>query len=198
MITNKGTQTIHTQRLILRKFAFDDARAMFKNWESDERVTRFLTWRPHASLDVTKQLLEAWCASYDEPNTYNWAMEYEGEPIGGIRVVKLNENSERAELGYCMGYDYWNKGLMTEAAKAVIDFLFSEVGVNRVEISHAVKNPASGRVAQKCGLTYEGTKHEYFKSSSGEFLDISFYGIIKSEWQRLKSGDFAHSAGERK
>lgn len=78
MITNKGTQTIHTQRLILRKFAFDDAQAMFKNWESDERVTRFLTWRPHASIDVTKQLLEAWCAYYDEPNTYNWAMEYEG------------------------------------------------------------------------------------------------------------------------
>ena len=50
------------------------------------------------------------------------------------------------------------KGLMPEAAKAVIDFLFSEVGVNRVGISHAVKNPASGRVAQKCGHTFEGTK----------------------------------------
>ena len=75
---------------------------------------------------------------------------------------------------------------MTEAAKAVIDFLFSEVGVNRVEISHAVKNPASGRVAPKCGLTLEGTRREYFKASNGEFLDISYYGIIRSEWEKIK------------
>ena len=177
MITHKGTQTIHTQRLILRKFAFDDARAMFKNWGNDERVTRFLTWRPHKSIDVTKQFLEAWCASYEEPNTYNWAMEYEGEPIGGISVVKLNENSERAELGYCMGYDYWNKGLMTEAAKAVVDFLFSEVGVNRVEISHAVKNPASGRVAQNAVLPLKEQGVNILKHRTENFL---IYPIMAS------------------
>ena len=85
-------------------------------------------------------------------------MEYEGMPIGNISVVRLSEKSEYAELGYCMGYAYWNKGLMPEAAKAVIDFLFSEVGGNHVGISHAVKNPASGKVAQKCGLTFAGTK----------------------------------------
>ncbi len=85
-----------------------------------------------------------------------------------------------------MGYAYWNKGFMPEAAKAVIDYLFSEIGVNRVGISHAVKNPASGRVAQKYGLTFEGTKREYLKTSTGEFLDISDYGIIRSEWKKLK------------
>lgn len=82
-------------------------------------------------------------------------MEYEGTPIGNISVVRLSEECEYAELGYCMGYAYWNKGFMSEAAKAVIDYLFAEIGVNRVGISHAVKNPASGRVAQKCGLTKE-------------------------------------------
>ncbi len=186
MITHKGTKTIHTERLILRKFTIDDARAMFENWANDERVTRYLTWRPHESPEATKQLLEIWCADYENPNTYNWAMEYDGVPIGNISVVQLNEKNEYANLGYCMGCAYWNKGLMTEAAKVVIDFLFSEVGVNRVEISHAVKNPASGRVAQKCGLTLEGTRREYFKASNGEFLDISYYGIIRSEWEKIK------------
>ena len=186
MITNKGTQTIKTERLILRKFTVDDASAMFDNWASDERVTRYLTWRPHESPEATKQLLELWCASYENLNTYNWVMEYEGTPIGNISVVRLNENSEYVELGYCIGYDYWNKGFMTEAAKAVIDFLFSEIGVNRVGISHAVKNPASGKVAKKCGLTFEGTKREYFKTWTGEFLDISDYGILRSEWSKMR------------
>ena len=67
-----------------------------------------------------------------------------------------------------------------------IDYLFAEIGVNRVGISHAVKNPASGRVAQKCGLTFEGTKREYFKTLTGEFLDISDYGIIRSEWENIR------------
>ena len=186
MITHKGTQTIHTERLILRKFTVEDAQAMFENWANDERVTRFLTWCPHESPEATKQLLELWCAAYENPNTYNWVIEHEGTPIGNICVVRLSERCEYAELGYCMGYAYWNKGFMPEAAKAVIDYLFAEIGVNRVGISHAVKNPASGRVAQKCGLTFEGTKREFFKASTGEFLDISDYGIIRSEWEPIR------------
>ena len=64
-----------------------------------------------------------------------------------------------------------------------MDYLFTEVGVNRVGISHAVKNPGSGKVAQKCGLIYEDTKREYFKTPKGEFLDISVYGILRREWE---------------
>lgn len=184
MITHKGTKTLHTERLTLRQFTVDDAQAMFENWANDERVTRFLTWCPHESPEATKQLVTRWCAAYDQPSTYNWVMVYQGTPIGNIAVGSLNERSEWAELGYCMGFAYWNKGLMTEAAKAVIDFLFAEVGVNRIQISHAVKNPASGRVAQKCGLLFEGTRREYFKTSSGEFLDISHYGIVRRQWEK--------------
>lgn len=187
VITHKGTKTIHTQRLLLRKFTVDDSQAMFENWANDERVTRYLAWCPHESSEATKQLLELWCAAYENKNKYNWVMEYEGTPIGNISVVKLNEKNEWAELGYCMGYAYWNRGFMSEAAKAIIDYLFTEIGVNRVCISHDVMNPASGRVAQKCGLTFEGTKRECFKTSTGEFHDISDYAIIRSEWEKNKS-----------
>lgn len=187
MITHKGTQTIQASRLTLRRFTVDDAQAMFGNWANDERVTRFLTWLLHESPELTKQLLESWCTCYENLNYYNWAMEYNGAPIGNISVVRFSERSERAELGYCMSHSYWSKGLMTEAAKAVIDFLFDEVRVNRVGISHAVKNPASGRVAQKCGLTFEGTKRQYFKTAAGEFLDISDYSILRSEWEKTRN-----------
>lgn len=185
-MTHKGTQTIHTERLVLRKFSAFDANAMFKNWGSDERVSRYLAWQPHKSVKETKKLLRRWHISYKSKKTYNWAMEYKGMPIGSISVCRMSERDEAVELGYCMGYEYWNKGFMTEAAKAVIDFLFAEVGVNRVSIAHAVKNPASGKVAQKCGLTFEGTLREYCKASSGEFHDISYYGITRSEWENLK------------
>lgn len=184
MLTHKGTQTINTQRLVLRRFTMEDVQPMFDTWANDERVTRFLTWTPHGTPELTRQLLEAWISCYSKQNYYNWVMELDGSIIGNISVVRIDEHSEYAELGYCMACDYWNRGLMTEAAKAVIDYLFAEVGVNRVTIEHAVKNPGSGRVAQKCGLAYEGTKRQFFKSISGEFLDIAFYGILRSEWEQ--------------
>ena len=185
MLTHKGTIIIKTERLTLRRFTVEDAEAMFQGWANDPRVTRYLTWEPHISPELTRQLLEDWCASYENANYYNWLIEYDGKAIGNISVVRLSERDECAELGYCMGVDYWNHGIMPEAAKAVIDFLFAEVGVNRVEIRHAVKNPSSGRVAQKCGLTFEGTKREFFKDAMGEFHDISFYGILRREWESM-------------
>ena len=181
-MTHKGTQTITTERLTLRRFTVEDAREMYDNWASDPRVTKFLSWEPHSSPEATAALLRDWVKGYEKDNCYNWVMEYQGRCIGTISVVRQSERDESAELGYDLGYDYWNKGLMTEAAKAVIRFLFEEVGCHRVVIRHAVKNPASGRVAQKCGLTYEGTQREAFKSRDGEYLDIAEYSILRSEW----------------
>ena len=142
----------------------------------------------HGSPELTRQLLETWCAAYERPNFYNWALERDGKVAGNISVVRLGERSEYAELGYCMGRAYWNQGLMTEAAQAVIDYLFARVGVHRVGISHAVKNPASGKVARKCGLQAEGVKREFFKTPEGEYLDIADYGVLRSEWEALQAG----------
>lgn len=181
MLNHRGTKTLFTSRLILRPFTTDDARDMYENWACDDRVTRFLSWQPHQNIAETIKLLEAWCAEYDHPNTYNWVMEYDNKAIGNISVVRLNNKREWAELGYCMGHAYWNRGLMTEATKAIINYLFCEIGLHRIEISHAVLNPASGKVAQKCGLSYEGTKRESFKNHAGEFLDVAYYGILSHE-----------------
>lgn len=110
MITHKGTKTLKPERLTLRRFTPDDAQAMFENWASDARVTRYLTWQPHTSPEATAQLLALWCAAYENPSTYNWVLEYAGAPIGNISAVHLSERDEAAELGYCMGYAYWGKG----------------------------------------------------------------------------------------
>ena len=186
MLTHKGTKTLHTERLILRRFTVADAEDMFNNWASDENVTRFLTWQPHESVDFTRQLLVGWVEAYDSVKAYNWAIQFNGKVIGGISVVRMSDKCEYAELGYCLGRDYWNKGIMSEAANAVIHYLFSEIGVNRVCISHATENPGSGKVAQKCGMTYEGTKREHFKTSTGRFADLAEYGILRSEWKTNK------------
>ena len=179
MITHKGTETLHTQRLTLRRFTAEDAQAMYDTWANDARVTRYLTWTPHASVEVSRTLLTDWCSNYGNPDFYHWAIEKDGCLIGDISVVRQSDTHEHAELGYCLGHDYWGHGYTTEAAKAVIGFLFEQVGFHRIAICHAVQNPASGRVAAKCGMTYEGTEREVFKSHDGCFLDIAHHALLR-------------------
>ena len=182
-MNHKGTQTIKTKRLVLRRFAPHDAPAMFCNWANDPRVTRFLTWQPHGTLEVTQGIIDGWCALYANPAYYHWGIEFEGRLIGGISVVRQSDYDEVAELGYCIGADFWGRGIIAEAAKAVINYLFFEVGVHRVEIHHATDNPASGRVAEKCGLTCEGVLRSRSKTGAGEFKDIRVWGILREEWK---------------
>ncbi len=182
-MTHKGTHTIKTDRLTLRRFALSDAQAMYDNWASDPRVTRFLSWSPHESVETTKLILKGWCALYENPAYYHWGIEFEGELIGGIHVVRQSDHDERAELGYCIGSAFWGRGITAEAASAVIDYLFSTVGVHRVEIHHATDNPASGRVAEKCALVPEGILRSSSKIGTGEFKDIRVWGILREEWE---------------
>ena len=182
-LVHKGTRIITTDRLTLRAFKQSDAGDMFKNWANDSEVTRFLTWPPHEHVDVTKEILSIWCGQYEYDNVYNWAIELndEKEVIGGISVVATSENDLSCEIGYCISRNHWGKGIVTEAFKAVINFLFSEVGMNRIVARHDTNNPASGRVMQKSGLNFEGISYAV-KSRGEDFYDLANYAIIKEEY----------------
>lgn len=188
MLNHKGTKIIETDRLILRPFRSGDAPLMFKNWAGDREVPRYLTWNVHRSVSDTENVVNMWVAQYNDISTYNWVIVLKelGEPIGSISVARIYENIDGAEIGYCIGKPWWGRGIMTEAFSAIIPYLF-EVGFNRITAAHAVKNPASGRVMQKCGLTYEGTLRQFFRATSGELLDISFYSILKEEFESCKN-----------
>lgn len=69
-----GTQRLETERLILRKFTKEDAAAMYKNWASDDEVTKYLTWSTHSNIDVSKNVLEDWVNSYSDDKYYQWAI----------------------------------------------------------------------------------------------------------------------------
>ncbi len=180
---HKGTISLQTERLLLRRFVPEDAGAMYANWASDAAVTEFLTWPPHASVDVTRQVLESWIASYERADFYTWALELRqtGQLIGSISVTRLREDIDCAELGYCMGTKWWGQGLMPEAGRAVVRFLFDEVGCNRVAAVHAVGNPKSGRCMQKIGMRYEGTLRQAGFCNQG-VIDEVWYSILREEY----------------
>ena len=183
MLNHKGTVTIETDRLILRRFAMEDAEAMFRRWASDDEVSKHLTWPTHTSVEISKMVLTDWTSHYPEPDFYNWAIvlkENGPEPIGNISVVGINKEVDAATMGYCMSRAHWRKGIMAEALTAVIAFLFDEVGFNRVEADHDPNNPASGRVMEKSGMRHEGILRQAGRSNQG-IIDVSRWAILKSD-----------------
>jgi len=177
-------QTLHTPRLILRAFTETDAEDIF-SWASDERVTMFLGWLPHERIEETKQALAGWIGQYENDH-YGWAIEFGGKVIGRIHTNYVSRQHRRCELGYYIGHDYWNKGLMTEALSGVLEYFFNEVGLNRVEAIYEPDNPASGRVMQKCGMKYEGTLRQFFRCRDGSFADGLLCAVLKEDFHLAK------------
>ena len=183
MLTHKGTQTVYTDRLILRRYKLEDAAAMYENWTSDEEVTKYLMWKPHSSCEETTKILEDWIKHYSGDNYYNWAIvlkENGDEPIGNIAVVNMNEETSTMHIGYCISRKWWHKGITSEAMKAVMDFLFDEVNANRIESRHDPRNPHSGGVMKKCGMKYEGTLRSSDWNNTG-ICDACWYALLKAE-----------------
>ena len=181
---HRGTQLIETPRLILRMAQMTDAEPMFRNWASDPEVTKFLTWPTYQSIDSAYTILDIWIKEYEKPDFYQWmiVLKEMEEPIGSISVVHLRDDIAAAEIGYCIGQNWWHRGIMPEALNAVIKFLFTEVGMNRIEAKHDTNNPHSGGVMEKCGMRYEGTSRAADLNNQG-ICDIAQYAILRTEWK---------------
>lgn len=182
-----GTRTLETERLVLRRFSEDDAQAMFKNWAGDPEVTKYLIWKPYKDADGVRKYLSGVVKGYDDNRAYEWAivLKESGEPVGSIAAVEVDDRAKRVHIGYCLGREFWNRGIMTEALGAVIGFFFDTVGMNRVDSRHDTKNPASGRVMQKCGMKREGMLRQGDANNSGT-CDAVWYGILREEYDEIK------------
>ena len=188
MLNHTGTKVIETPRLILRPFKISDASMMYQNWASDDEVTKYLTWPTHSDIFVTKTILQMWVEGYKNKDYYQWAIELKktGEVIGSLSLFNINNHDENAEVGYCISRDYWNQGIVTEAFNGLIKLAFEEIGFARLTARHDVLNPASGRVMEKCGLTYEGTLRKISKNQAGQLVDGKCYSILKEEYKEKR------------
>ncbi len=182
---HKGTVRLETERLILRRFMIDDAEAMFRNWCSDDEVTKFLMWTTHTDVEETRETLKEWEENYAKDDNYLWAItlkENGDEVLGSISAVEVDDKIDKIHIGYCLSRKYWHQGIMSEALAALVRFFFEEVKANRIESRHDPRNPNSGKVMMKCGLKFEGTLRQNDWNNQG-ICDESVYGLLKSEWE---------------
>jgi ribosomal-protein-alanine N-acetyltransferase len=174
--------TIETERLVLRPFRLEDASEVQRLCGAREIAAGTLTI-PHPYPDG---VAEAWIAGHAEAfdrGVVELAIEarMDAALVGAIGL-NLEREHERAELGYWIGVPYWRRGYATEAGQAMLDYAFTERGLNRAYAFHFTNNAASGRVLQKIGMKHEGTRRGH-SLKWGEYLDSEAYGILRSDWE---------------
>lgn len=153
---------LKTERLILRPWRQSDLDDFYE-YASVDGVGQMAGWLPHKSKETTQMILDSFIT-----HKKTFALELDGKVIGSLGVETYNEEKfpELKDLlgrsiGYVLSKEYWGKGLMPEAVKAVQRYLFEEVGLDFLLISHFVWNGQSRRVIQKCGFLYLQTRiHE--------------------------------------
>lgn len=173
MLIHKGTQTIKTERLLLREIKESDFRDIYE-YAKKEEVAKYVSWNAHTSINDSKAVCKMWAAQYENGDKYHWAIVHNGKMIGSIEVVKLVDDI--AYLGWTLDSAYWNNGIMTEAAEAVRDFLFDEIGVRALYACYITENIGSGRVMRKIGMN-PCTAKEYYKNLEPESFAVQIDGM---------------------
>ena len=150
-------------------------------YASNDDVTKYVLWDSHTSPEQTKQFLQFMIDKYEQEN-YAWAVTLKDsdEFIGTIDYVMLDHNEHIGEIGYALSHLYWGKGYMSEAAKAILHYGFTELHLERIQARCFAENIGSERVMQKAGMVYEGTMRKA-KLAKGTYYDLKLYSMIREE-----------------
>lgn len=170
---------LKTDRLILRPFMTQDLDDLYE-YASVDGVGQMAGWLPHKNKEESLTILNMFIN-----HKKTLAIVYEGKVIGSIGIEEYREdefpefnNKKGRELGYVLSKNYWGKGIMPEAVKAVIDYCFKKLKLDFLVCGHFIDNEQSKRVQEKCGF-------KHFKLVKYE----TRYGIVKDCWVSILEND---------
>ena len=173
---------IATERLILRKMRVDDVEDMYDYAKRDE-LTKYLLWYSHESKKHTKDYLKYITKKYRAGEFFDWAIEEKesGRMIGTCGFTSIDPTHRTGEIGYVINPDFKGRGYAPEAARAIVEFGFYELELNRIEARFMKGNDPSLRVMQKIGMIFEGYLRDYM-FVKGEYKTVGVCSILKREF----------------
>ena len=172
------THVIETERLILRPLSLDDAEAEFV-WLSDPVVNRYMPYNLYTDVaDVVKWL--EFAVSCENELHFGFVRREDGLLIGAGSIGPDENEPDAWCFGYNLRRDCWNQGYATEATRAMIDLVHRERGVRVFTACHAIANPASSRVMEKCGLTFDHFS-EYSRFDGSETFPAKYWRMVMED-----------------
>lgn len=172
---------LKTERLLLRRFSLQDCGDVTLLVNDEEIAANTLNIPYPYDSNMAADWIKGHQDSFESGKGAIFAItdRQTGSLIGAIGL-NIEAGDEKAELGYWIGRQYWCMGYATEAGKAVVEYGFVQLGLNRIFARHLGRNPASGRVMQKLGMKHEGCLRRDIKKNA-VFEDLELYAIVKNE-----------------
>lgn len=135
-----------------------------------------------AHPETAREHLDVALAARAEGSLYEWHIFSEGVLCGAVRVNHVEAAHRKAAIAYYIGGNYQGKGLATLAVRAVLEWAFAQLGMNRIELRCASSNLASQSLAKRLGFTWEGMLRQA-ELLNGEFVDHFVYGLLKQDFK---------------
>jgi ribosomal-protein-alanine N-acetyltransferase len=157
-----ATDQIQTERLLLRPPTEADAPAIFERYGQDAEVARYMSWKPHQSIEDTLDFLRRIVGDNASRRSNGYLIFARGDrtllgSIGGL--IEGN----RVQFGYLLARDAWGHGFATEAARAFVTTVFADPAIIRMQAFCEINNAASAHVLEKSGFACEGTLRSYLQ-----------------------------------
>lgn len=153
--------SFQTDRIMGRKPVITDAEAMFEVYATDPEVTRFLVFKPYDKLEDLQTWLHYIIQEWDNKPGIAYLLFKREQPNKLVGSFSIGIDRFKAEVGYLVARPYWGQGLMTEVLQYWVDWALSQPDIYRISALCDTDNPASGRVMEKAGMTFEGTFKRY-------------------------------------
>lgn len=172
-----------TGRLRLRAFREEDAEALFaccRNPELGENAG----WKPHESIDESRRVLKE--VFLGQRSVWAVALRDTGRLVGSVGLLPdpKRGNPGVLMLGYWLDRSQWGRGLMSEAARAVVRHGFEALGADMLSVCCYAHNGRSRRVIERLGFRFEGTLHAADLDSGGRMRDVLSYYLLRDEWAK--------------
>jgi len=175
-------EPIDAERVRVRLVAEPDLPALLEV-NSDESVTALLPYATWSSVEDAG----SWFRRMAAVQATGLALQFvvadkaTDRAIGTCLLFRLEEGSQRAELGYVLGRPHWGRGLMQEALRSLLACAFGPLKLRRLEAEVDVRNHRSARLLQRLGFTREGLLRQRWVSK-GEARDVEMHGLLRDEW----------------
>jgi ribosomal-protein-alanine N-acetyltransferase len=180
----KAFPILETERLLLRQLKNEDSRDIFHYFSKDE-VTKYYDLESFNEIGQAEELIHTWNQRYQEQKGFRWGITIRNvdKIIGTCGFHNLSKDNFKAEIGYELTPEYWRQGIMTEVLKAILDFGFVELELNRIEAFIDPDNLSSRKLLEKIGLQEEGYLKDYFYEKN-QFVDAVIFAILKREYRK--------------
>ncbi len=175
---------LETKRLYLRNLDLTDAPTVFKQ-RSDPRVLKYLDRAAITELKQAEEFITQKLDLWQNNKAISWAIDLKGTTdtaIGDMALWRIIESDHRAEIGYTLLPAFWGKGYMLEAARAIVDWGFTTLGLHSIIADINPENNASRKLLHKLGFQKEG----YFRENyhfDGQYLDSEIYGLLERDFR---------------